>query len=137
MSIGTIRRQKFITREQAKADRSVFYLFGDNMQRRGFGGQAKALRGEPNAIGVPTKWAPDKLNLSYFKDQDLEDQGVIDAITAAFNRAEVELLSGHDIVIPENGIGTGLSELPTRAPKIYFMIERCIAHLQSLTGDHK
>lgn len=133
MSIGTILRQKFITREQVKADRSVFYLFGDNMEGKGFGGQAKAMRGEPNAIGVPTKWAPDMRASSFFTDEDVLDRNVWHAINGAFKRAERALSNGHDLIVPEDGLGTGLAELPVRAPKIHAMIETYIAYLQSLT----
>jgi len=34
-----------------------FYAFGTS-RRIGFGGQAKEMRGEPNAISVATKWEP-------------------------------------------------------------------------------
>ena len=51
--------QKFIYRSDLKANPSVLYLFGDNLQRVGLGGQAKEMRGEPNAVGIATKKAPD------------------------------------------------------------------------------
>jgi hypothetical protein len=133
LSIGSIRRQKFISREQVRADRSVFYLFGDNMEGKGFGGQAKAMRGEPNTIGVPTKWSPDMRARSFFTDDDAENHDVSNAINDAFDIAEDKLSRGHDIVIPEDGLGTGLAELPSRAPKVFAMIERRISHLEALT----
>ena len=40
----------------ARSDR--YYLFGDNLRRVGMGGQAKSMRGEPNAIGIATKNGP-------------------------------------------------------------------------------
>jgi len=136
MSPGKVRRQKFVTREQVRADRSVFYLFGDNMEGKGFGGQAKAMRGESNAIGVPTKWSPDMRVRSFFTDDDALNRNVFHAICDAFAHAEQALLDGHDVVIPEDGLGTGLAELPTRAPKVFDIIQNYIAHLerQSVTG---
>lgn len=50
-----VLHQKFIFREDLQANPDVYYLFGDNVERRGLGGQAKEMRGEPNAIGVATK----------------------------------------------------------------------------------
>ena len=39
------------------------------------------------------------------------------------------LAAGHDVVIPIGGLGTGLAQLPQRAPKIHACIERRIANL--------
>jgi hypothetical protein len=47
--------QKFIRRQDLRNNRDKFYVFGDNMQRIGYGGQARDMRGEPNAIGAVTK----------------------------------------------------------------------------------
>jgi hypothetical protein len=52
---GKVIRLKHITREMVRADPSTVFVFGDNMARNGLAGQAKEMRGEPNAIGVPTK----------------------------------------------------------------------------------
>jgi hypothetical protein len=52
---GKIIRVARITREMVQADRNTVYVFGDNVARHGLGGQAKAMRGEPNTIGVSTK----------------------------------------------------------------------------------
>jgi hypothetical protein len=43
-----------------------FYVFGDNGRRIGFGGQAKEMRGEPNAIGVATEWVPTNRPNAFF-----------------------------------------------------------------------
>src|SRR6476659_4373940 len=105
---GEVCRQKWITRQDVRLRRTAIYLFGDNMQRRGFGGQAKAMRGEPNAIGIPTKWMPDSRDSSYFKDADFDR--VRGAIDEAFGHTRAMLSQGFDIVIPADGIGTGLAD---------------------------
>lgn len=43
---------KYIKRQDLKSNPNTQYLFGDNLKRSGFGGQAKEMRGEPNAIGI-------------------------------------------------------------------------------------
>jgi hypothetical protein len=43
-------------------------VFGDNGRRIGFGGQAKEMRGEPNAIGVATNWEPSNRPNAFFSD---------------------------------------------------------------------
>lgn len=122
-----VYRQQWITRKNVRDQPSVLFVFGDNMQRRGLAGQAKAMRGEPNAIGVPTKWAPDTRQESYFSDDDFED--VRPSIDAVFNRLRREIERGLDVVIPADGLGTGLADLPARAPRIHSYIEGKIADL--------
>src|SRR4051812_43078883 len=97
---------QYITRAVVRANRETLYVFGDNMQRRGLGGQAKAMRGEPNAIGVPVKWAPKRTEDAYFTDDDFAK--VHEAIRAAFTDIRAWLDSGRDVVIPAEGLGSGL-----------------------------
>jgi hypothetical protein len=47
------------------------------------------------------------------------------AIEDAFRKLEAHLASGRDIILPADGIGTGLAELPTRAPRLFARLERC------------
>lgn len=108
--------QKFIFRSDLRANPEVKYLFGDNLIRVGLGGQAKEMRGEPNAIGVATKKAPGMAPGDFFSDSDYWDfrnQVDID-LEPAFDH----LAEGGILVIPEDGLGTGLSKLPERAPKL-------------------
>lgn len=127
---GRIIRQKFIKRGDLRANPSRIYVFGDNMVRRGLGGQAREMRGESNAIGVPTKWCPGTDTLDYFDDHDWQGCAVHMAIDGAFNAIEAALELGKDVVIPSDGLGTGLAELPTRAPKIHAYIEDRIRELE-------
>ncbi len=50
---------KYITRTIVQENPDILYVFGDNMTGTGYGGQAAQMRGEVNAVGVPTKWRPD------------------------------------------------------------------------------
>ena len=126
---GTLIYKKRISREDI---RSTFpthiYLFGDNMQRVGMGGQAYSMRGEPNSFGVPTKWKPDSRESSYFSDGDFHGS-VKWAINFPFWLARAWLSRDGTVVVPADGLGTGLSELPTRAPQIYNYIEYRLALL--------
>lgn len=131
---GTVRRLEFITRATLRANPQTVFLFGDNMAGLGLGGQAREMRGEPNAVGVPTKWYPGRSTKDYFTDDDLKNRDVWHAINGAFERARIALERGHDVVIPTAGIGSGLAELPTRAPKLHAMIEKA---LQSLEHPYK
>jgi hypothetical protein len=44
-----------------------------------------------------------------------------------------ELRQGVNICIPSDGLGTGLAELPKRAPSIHALIEERIRELESLS----
>lgn len=105
--------QKIISRADLRNNPSVCYVFGDNEERWGLGGQAREMRGEPNAIGVATLKAPGH----FWSDENLaENCAIIDAdltpLAFAIDRGEI-------IVFPADGIGTGLARLPTMAPKTF------------------
>ena len=99
----------------------ALFVFGDNLSRKGFGGQASEMRGEPNAVGIPTKRAPYMHESAFFNDNDLDEAGP--AIKAAFARLFEHAQRGGTIFWPADGIGTGLAQLPTRAPSIWRLIE--------------
>lgn len=110
-------------REDLQMNRDVLYVFGDNLFRAGLGGQAGACRGEPNAVGIATKKRPGMADDDFFADKNL-----VQAINHSFDdwdRLKKHLREGGVVVWPMDGIGSGLSELPTRAPKIdaYFKNE--------------
>lgn len=108
--------QKFIFRSDLRANPTVKYLFGDNLLRIGLGGQAKEMRGEPNAIGVATKRAPGMNGSDFFTDRLYHElQSTIDNdLKPAFDHVK----NGGVLVIPQDGLGTGLSQLPERAPRV-------------------
>lgn len=110
-----IMTQKFIFRSDLQNNPEVKYLFGDNLVRKGLGGQAKEMRGEPNAIGVATKNTPTSGSNSYFTDDDYDQN--VGHMEKDLEPARDRLRKGGILVIPEDGLGTGLSELPQRAPR--------------------
>lgn len=123
--------QKVITRQLVRANPGVLFVFGDNVRRRGLKGQAAEMRGEFNAVGVATKWAPDNQQPSFFKDKD-EDR--IIPIMEKDLEPVVQALSLNRIVIwPADGIGTGLSKLPESAPKIWEKLEDARKQLENIT----
>ncbi len=127
---GRVTRMGWITRRHVQANPGTLFVFGDNMARAGMGGQAREMRGEPNAVGVPTKWTPRRDDAAYFTDGDWDNEAVRRAIGDAFLRLDAHLGAGLDVVIPAAGIGTGLADLQHRAPRIHRLIERCIGRLE-------
>jgi len=99
------------------------FVFGDNVERRGLGGQAAEMRGEPNAIGIVTKWYPSNNPDAFFSDRDYSH--VFFIMMPDILRVYNEATAGRLIVWPQDGIGTGLAQLPKRAPKLFELIETC------------
>ena len=126
-----MRYEKHITRQMLKDEPDTLFVFGDNMVEKGLGGQAKEMRGEPNAVGIPTKNFPDMGKFDFFSDKDFDRAKVrIDAIFAFLvtNKA----LNKREIVWPKDGIGTGLADLQNKAPKIWTLIEMYRLALEQL-----
>lgn len=121
--------QTWISRGDLRANRGAIYLFGDNVMRKGLGGQAREMRGEPNAIGVVTKHAPGRTEQDYFDDKDFDYLTAM--IAFDLRRAFGWTRRGGLVVVPLDGLGTGLAELPQRAPRINVFLEEQIQHLVS------
>lgn len=122
-----IEYMNHITRDYVRKNRNKTFLFGDNLQQRGMGGQAKEMRGEPNAVGIPTKKKPSMSDDSFFTDDEFHIN--IQQINNAFNR--IPLIGNKIIVIPSAGLGTGLAKLQEKAPKTYEYLQD---RLKSIDG---
>jgi hypothetical protein len=126
---GKVIKQHRVYRQDLKNNPDVMYLFGDNMARKGFGGQAAEMRGEPNAKGIATKVTPGMEEYAFFSDEHfLAFTSVIETDLAPVFKHVTE---GGIVVIPSDGLGTGLSELPTRAPKCFKFLERMLEQLST------
>jgi len=112
-----------ITRDEVRANRDKIYVFGDNLLGVGYGGQAKEMRGEYNAVGIPTKKSPTE----FLTDSDYSRAAPL--IAAKFGTIKGHLQSGRTVVIPSAGIGTGLADLPSKAPKIWAMVKENLERL--------
>ena len=129
----SIEKRNLITRQMLRDEPETLFVFGDNMEQRGFGGQAKEMRGEPNAVGIPTKWKPDMSPNAFFDDSDACFDAAKDRIRTAFIRLRSHQLAGGKIIWPEAGIGTGLANLEKSSLKIWALIELCRIKLE--TGE--
>jgi hypothetical protein len=115
--------QKVIYRSDLLMNPNVFYVFGDNEERRGFKGQAAEMRGEPNAIGFRTKKAPSSSFYAFWRDKEFERLKPLIDEDIAVIRSKLE--AGHIVVFPSDGVGTGLSALPKNAPRTFdYMCEQ-------------
>ena len=140
-------RQKFIFREDIKSNPDILYVFGDNLVREGYGVQAKEMRGEVNSFGIATKRAPTYNPEDFLYDTDGD---AINILCTEFDRLENELsktiehtanagplgvyntLKYKAVVIPLDGLGTGIANLQENAPKALAFIELRIKDLVNL-----
>jgi len=98
----------------------ITYVFGDNWQRWGRGGQA-IIRGEPNAYGVITKMSPRE----FLSDKWYEK---IRYRYAADLHSLLALPVG---AWPADGIGTGRAQLEIRAPLVWVALGDLYERLRS------
>ena len=123
-----------ITRDFVRSHQTWLFVFGDNLEKKGLGGQAREMRGEPNAIGIATKRSPSMNSDAFFSDSDIHNVIVMGAIKDSFRILESHLLSGGVVVIPKNGVGGGLANLPVNAPLIDTFIKKSIEILVNIYG---
>ncbi len=119
---------KGITRAFVREHRDRIFLFGDNLARRGFGGQAAAMRGEPNVVGIPTKKCPTNSGTAFFTDAEFDQNKA--AIDHTFELlSAISSTTDQVIVIPANGIGTGRAQLENRAPLTFAYLQKHLGNL--------
>lgn len=120
--------RKHITRADVRAEPNKIFLFGDNLERQGFGGQAKEMRGEPNAIGIPTKKRPSMHETAFFTDDEFESnrQAIHRAWMGIFDLSFKLNTNELQVVVPSAGLGTGLAQLAQRAPRTLAYIQELI-----------
>ena len=111
------RTDKIITRDKVKENPDVLYLFGDNLLRKGLGGQAKEMRGEPNTLGIVSKKYPSNSSGSFYSDEDFYSW--LQVFSADIRSLAERINSGQykALVIPQ--IEVKLSDLPNNAPRIW------------------
>ncbi len=116
-----VKKVKYYTIELVNQNPNCLFIFGSNLIGRGMGGQA-IIRHCKNAHGIPTKKLPSNTPKSFFTDREFEKNKEI--IKNAIDSIDSIGSSYDTIVFPEDGLGTGLAELPTRAPNTYnFMVD--------------
>ena len=111
-----IIKQKYITEQDCLNNPNSLYIFGDNALRKGKAGQAQ-IRDCENSFGIITKRYPSNYDESFLTDC-MRDALIV---KNDLNNLEKILESKQydTLVIPEDGLGTGLAKLPEKAPTIF------------------
>ena len=118
---GTVIKVPRFTRQMVRDNSHCVFVFGDNTERKGFGGQA-VIRGLPNTFGIVTKILPNITEESYMSDDNPEHLEFTKKDLEDLNKLYID--TQVNLVFPADGIGTGLAMLPIKAPKTFkFLIE--------------
>ena len=108
-------------------------VFGDNVLRSGKAGQA-VIRDCPDSFGIATKFSPTRSPQAYFNDKASE---------TAFNVFKTDIIllrrlaeaTDAVLVFPMSGLGTGLSQVPTRAPITFKRMMRYLSYQFPIRWD--
>lgn len=112
----------WFSREQCMNNPTSIYVFGDNAQRVGNGGQAQ-IRGCSNVIGVATKRTPSMDDEAFFNDSFEDLKVLFNDLSNLHYMHSLETYDHMTLIFPVDGLGTGLSELPKRAPFLNKQLE--------------
>ena len=124
-----IVQKEWITEQQMlSAPEKTWFVFGDNQRRVGFGGQAKVMRGKPNAIGVATCKLPGRP----LSDSDPNDFQILGQ---DLSRVESRLFIGENVIFPGDGIGTGLSDMARACPKLFAFLNATVERWRNTYGS--
>lgn len=115
--------------EDVKKYPHALFVYGDNNIGQGRGGQA-IIRDLPNTIGIPTKKYPSNHPNAFYNDNEYNDN--TNRINNAIKTISEKSLNYKYVVFPEDGFGTGLAQLPTKAPKTNAFLVDKINQLKNL-----
>lgn len=122
----TLVQKEFFSPQGCVKEPQKLFVFGDNTMRSGTGGQA-CIRYCLNAYGIATKRAPGTDTWDYF-DDSISTLGVI--FNDITNLAHLCLNKRIKfLVFPAAGLGSGLSEMPTRCPESYKILNECLDYI--------
>jgi len=104
--------------EQCRINFDTLFIFGDNLDRIGMGGQA-VIREQKNSIGLATKKKPTMQKEDFFTDAEFDEncQIIDEEIEKIIKFAEE--MDFNKIALPQMGLGTGLSDMPRKCPKTF------------------
>ena len=119
----------FWDRSDVETNPDWLFIYGDNNIGQGLGGQA-IIRGLSNTLGIPTKKYPNNAYKSFYTDLEYSDN--IERIQKAISKIIQVEYKYKFIVLPENGLGTGLAQLPTKAPKTYSYLVNAIEKMKKI-----
>lgn len=119
-----ITYRSWITRQMLKDEPRTVFVFGDNIVRSGLGGQAREMRGEANAFGVATLYAP-----GVYYDAKPH---ILHEVMRDLTRIVDMVSRGVAVVAPTGGLGTGFARLIEHRPDLHDLI---VATFKAMPGE--
>ena len=119
-----IVQKEWYSVEQCLNNPQNLYVFGDNTIRVGKGGQAQ-IRDCANSFGIATKRYPTMEDNAFFIDDD--SMSDLDYILADIEELHNIKDQYENIVFPYDGLGTGLSKMPTSCPLTFQVMNRILS----------
>ena len=129
-----IVQEEWYNEKQCIENPMSIYVFGDNVQRVGNGGQAQ-IRHRTNSIGVATKRAPLMDDKAFYNDSFGDLKSLINDIDQLYSIHNSNTYDHMNLIFPKDGLGTGLSELPKRAPMINKMLSMMLEQYFGITTN--
>lgn len=124
------------TVDLVRSEPDTLFVFGDNTYRTGKGGQA-IIRNEPNTFGVATKHYPNMLRSSFFSDDIISYNALMKDISILLGCVHSPVSQGYSrVALPYYGLGTGLAQLPNKAPKLYQTLLKLVYKDNGVPYEH-
>jgi len=125
-----IETLKWFSVDECAENPGKLYIFGDNVIGKGKKGQA-VIRDCKNSFGIPTKRAPSMAPKSFMEDGALRDSKEIESSLKRLKN--LESCYGA-FVFPEDGLGTGLSQMPAKCPILFHRLNKYLVSRYKLGG---
>lgn len=115
-------------------NKDSLFVFGDNLDRVGKAGQA-IIRDNFNTIGISTKKHPNMDEESFYTDNLECLKYLLDDLSKFVNTLNNS--NYKKVILPEDGLGTGLAQLNKRAPKLFKFMNDTIKLIEELSKNCK
>lgn len=104
--------------EQCRVNFDTLFIYGDNLERVGMGGQA-IIREQKNSLGFATKKAPSSGKDDYFTDEEYDTNCKIIEEEIVKIKKYADEYDYKAIAFPWAGLGVGLSNMQQKCPKTF------------------
>lgn len=128
------KKIKLYDNQLVENNRDSLFIFGDNLDRVGSAGQA-IIRNNTNVLGIATKKHPDMNEESFYSDNLECLEYLINDLHRFIN--VLNNSNYKEVILPEDGLGTGLAQLNKKAPKLFEFMNNTIELINELSKNQK
>ena len=130
-----------VHRVEVNNNPKTLYVYGDNTQRRGYGGAAKEMRpmngDNSNSFGIASKKLPSLADNAFFTDNELEHNKQV--IKEDTDKVVRELMTGkyNKVVIAPIGVAGGMADLERRAPQTFAFLQSQLDRINNFSKEQE